>query len=250
MRKSTYLILSALLLCFISSKSSFAQTAIVDSSSQQNALNNAVILFNASIGNQSPLYNGPEYYYYDPTIKGNAYFLDINAFKPATVYYDRALYKGVPLLYDLFSDQVVVLLYNHFSKFSLLKDRVKSFDLLDHHFVNIDADTAGNNPVIKSGFYDELYNGKLEVLVKRSKSIQTSTGGTLGAESYFSPAIDFYLKKNNIYYSISSQGSMLNVLKDRKKELQQYIRASQIKFRVNPEEAMVKIATYYDHLTN
>jgi hypothetical protein len=101
---------------------------------------------------------------------------------------------------------------------------------------------------MKPGFYDELYNGKSQVLVKRSKDIQTITSGT--AENYFDLTTKYFFKKNHIYYSISSQGSLINILKDRKKELQQYIRANQIKFRSDPEEAMVKIASYYDHLTN
>jgi hypothetical protein len=248
MRKFTLMLMLAGIISVIIIQVSLAQT-IPGDSTQKEAFNNAVTLFNASIGEESGLYNGPEYYFYDPTIKGNAYFMDINAFTPGSVYYDRAIYKNVPMLYDLYSDQVAVLLYNHFSKFSLLKERVKSFDFLDHHFVNINADTVNGKSDIKSGFYDELYLGKSEVLVKRSKSIQTNTGGTLGAERYFSPSKDFYFRRNNVYYSISGQGSLLNVLKDKKKELQQYIKANQIKFRSNPEEAMVKIATYYDHLT-
>ena len=250
MRKSIYLILMVCCISVLTTKNLFAQQAQTDSSSQQNALNNAITFFHASIGEQSRLYNGPEYYFYDPVIKGNAYFLDVNSFSQGSVYYDGAYYTNVPMLYDLYSDQVAVLLYNHFSKFSLLKERVKSFDLLDHHFVNINADTLINNTLIKSGFYDQLYNGKVEILAKRTKSIQTNSGGTAGTESYFSPSKDFFLRKNNIYHSFSSQGSLLDLLKDRKKELQQYIKANQIKYRANPEEAMVKIASYYDHLTN
>ena len=250
MRKPFYLSVIICLTCAIISKKSFAQVARTDSSSQQNALNNTLTLFYSSIGDQSPLFNGPEYYFYDPTLKGNAYFEDINAFAPGSVFYDGLLFKGVPMLYDLYTDKVVVLLYNHFSMFSLIPERVKSFDYLNHHFININADTLNNNTLIKSGFYDQLYHGKLEILAKRTKSIQTSSGGAQGTESYFSPSKDYFLKKNNIYHSFSSQGSLLDLLKDRKKELQQYIKANQIKYRANPEEAMVKIASYYDHLTN
>jgi hypothetical protein len=231
-------------------KNSFAQTAHGDSSSQQNAFNNSLSFLSASIGEQSSLYNGTEYYFYDPAIKGSAYFLDINAFTPGSVYYDRIFYTSVPMLYDLNTDKVVVLLYNHFSKFSLVKEKVQSFDFLDHHFVNINADTLINNSVIKSGFYDELYNGKSQVLVKRSKNIQSRSGGQTGPESYFDSSKDYFIKKNKIYYTITGKGSLIAVFKDKKKELQQYIRANQIKFRKNPEEAMVKIASYYDHLTN
>jgi hypothetical protein len=223
---------------------------MADSSSQQNALNNTLKFFSASIGKQSPLFNGAEYYFYDPHIKGNAYFLEARAFVPGAVFYDGELFTGVPMLYDIYSDKVVVLLYNHFSKFSLVNEKVKSFDLLDHHFVNINADTLVNNSIIKSGFYDELYNGKTQVLVKRSKNIQTATSGILGPESYFNLVKNYYLRKNKVYYSITGKGSMIDVLKDRKKQIQQYIKANQIKFRRDPEEAMVKIASYYDHLTN
>jgi hypothetical protein len=250
MRKPIYLSLIVCLTCAMISQKTFAQVARTDSSSQQNALNNTLTLFYSSIGDQSPLYNGPEYYFYDPLIKGNAYFADVNAFSPGSVFYDGLLFNGVPMLYDIYSDKVVVLLYNHFSKFSLIQERVKSFDFLNHHFININSDTLNINTVIKSGFYDELYNGKSQVLVKRSKNMQTTTGGLAGPESYFDPAIDYFLRKNNIYYKVTSKGSMLDVLKDKKKELQQYIRANQINFRKEPEEAMVKIASYYDHLTN
>lgn len=250
MRRCTCLSIAIGFICLFTGKSSFAQSAPGDSSSQQNAFNNAVIWYNTSLGNQSPIYNGPEYYSYDPTIKGNAYFMDINAFTPGSINYDGVYYSGVPMLYDLFSDEIAVLLYNHFSKFSVRKDKIRSFDFLGHHFVNINADTARGTSGIRSGFYDELYNGRSEVLVRRSKSIQTNSGGTLGAEKYFSPAKDLYLKKNNTFYNISGQGSLINVLKDKKQQIQQYIKANQIRFRSDPEEAMVKIATYYDHLTN
>lgn len=251
MRRRVCQFLLVSVFCIVTWKNAFSQVAQTDSSSQQFALNNAITLFHASLGDGSPLYNGPEYYFYDPLIKGNAYFSDLNAFTPGSVFYDGALYTGVPMLYDLYSDNVAVLLYNHFSKYTLITEKVKSFDFLDHHFVNINADTINTNTSgIKSGFYDQVYNEKSVILVRRSKSIQTSAGSLSGVEKYFSPATDYYLKKNNTFYSVNSQGALLNALKDRKKELEQYIKKGQIKFRKDPEEAMVKIISYYDHLTN
>jgi hypothetical protein len=228
----------------------FSQAAHGDSSSQQNAFNNAVSTFYASVGNESRIYNGPEYYFYDPSVKGNAYFSDINAFTAGSVNYDGILYSGVQMLYDLYKDEVVVLLYNQFSKFSLINEKVKSFDFLGHHFKNIINDTVYNKSDLKSGFYDELYNGKTEVLVKRSKDIQTNISGVNGLENYFNNKKYYYLRKGSVYYSISGKGFFLDVLKDKKKELQQYIRSNGINFRQDPEDAMVKIATYYDRLTN
>ncbi len=249
MKKCIYLCSTFCLIISFNIQQSFAQAALSDSSSQHNAFNNAVTLYNTSVGNQALIFTGPEYYFYDPHIKGNAYFLEVNGFTPGTVYYDGVLYNHISMLYDLNTDQVVVLLPNHIAKFSIIKERVKSFDFLGHHFININADTLAENAGIKSGYYDQLYNGKTEILGKYSKSIQTTTGGVLGLENYFSDSKDFYVKRNNVYKSISSQGSLLDVLKDKKKELKQYIKANNIKYRDNPEEAMVKIATWYDQLT-
>jgi hypothetical protein len=249
MRRCTFYPLITGILCLGICARVAGQVAPADNGSQQNALNNTVSLFYASIGKQSPLYNGTEYYFYDPIIKGNAYYSDVNAFTPGSVFYDNVHFTGVPMLYDIYGDQVVILLYNHFTKCTLIKDKVSSFDFLDHHFIRIDTVTFLNNPVIKPGYYDELYVGHLQVLARHSKSIQVSSAGQT-SESYFNYSKDYYIRKNNIYYSFSSQGALIDILKDKKKEIQKYLKENQIKYRRNPEEAVVKIASYYDHLTN
>jgi hypothetical protein len=142
-----------------------------------------------------------------------------------------------------------VLLPSHISKFSLLKERVKSFDFLNNHFININVDTLTNTP-LSSGYYNQLYVGKCEILGKYSKSIQTTTSTIGGLENYFSQVKDYYIKKNNVYHSFGGQGALLDLLKDKKKELKKYIKANNIKYRDNPEEAMVKITAWYDHLSN
>ena len=153
------------------------------------------------------------------------------------------------MLYDLNLDEVAVLLPNNVSRLSLIKERVKSFDFAGSHFININADTLKNNTTIKSGYYRQLYNGPSELLGKYSKTIQTSTS-TLGIENYFSASKEYYIKKNNTYHSMSgSQGALLDALKDKKKQLKQYIKANNIVYKENPEEAMVKIVNYYDHLS-
>ena len=224
------------------------QTVTNDTTTQKAAIVNVVNAYNHVIGEQSRLYNGPEYELYDPIIKGNAYFLDINAFKPGNVNYDGIYYPDVPIMYDLNKDEVVVLLYNNFSKFSLLSNRVQSFDLSGHHFVYLTADTLHTTFPINTGFYDEAYRGKLQLFVKWSKSIQTATTSTT-IESYFSPKKSIYLKKDEKYYSVSGQGNFLKVLKDKKKELLQYIRANNITFDNNPEKAMYMIVARYDQLS-
>jgi hypothetical protein len=230
-------------------KSVQAQITPHDTSAQQIALDRIKDGFNTAIGEQSRLYNGPEYDSYSPIIKGNANFLDKGDFVIGTVTYYGIFYKDVPMIYDINRNVVAALLYNKFSKYILLNERVQSFDLLNHHFIHITTDSLATNTVMGDGFYDQVYNGKLEVLVKRSKSIQNTTGlNTL--ETYFTPvSLSFYLKKDNNYYSISGQSALISVLNDKKKELLQYIKTNKIKFKKTPEEAMIAIATRYDELS-
>ncbi len=235
--------------CTVLSSRAFGQTVTDDSTMQKIAIGHIVEAYNTSIGQQSRLFNGAEYDFYDPYIKGNAYFMDYNAFKQGTVYYDGIYYSKVPMMYDINRDLVVALLYNGFSKYALISSRVQSFDLLDHHFVYAVADSLNTGSSVSTGFFEEIYGGNLQVLIKWSKSIQsTSTQSTL--ETFFSTASKkTYLKKGNNYYSVGSEGSFLKVLKDKKKELQQYIKANKIRFKDNPEKAMYLIAAQYDQLT-
>ncbi|MBB6110299.1 hypothetical protein SAMN05421821_106107 [Mucilaginibacter lappiensis] len=235
------------LLSFIT-KQTLGQTSSADTSEQRIAMVHIADAYNTAIGQQSRLYNGPEYELYNPNIKGNAYFQDVNKFSPGTVNYDGLFFKDVPMMYDLNKDVVVVLLYNKFSMYTLLNERLEHFDLFSHHFVNIIADSLQTNAGINAGFYDELYHGNVVVLAKYSKSLQTtSISNTI--DTYFSSSKSFFLKKGNNYYSISGQAALLDILKDKKKELQQYIKANKIKYRRAPEEAMVAIAGRYDELS-
>jgi len=212
-------------------------------------LNHVIANYNTAIGQQSYLYNGPEYEFYDPLIKGNAYVFDIKAFSPGIVSYNGEVYNNVPMLYDINKDIVVILLYNHFTKISLLSTWIPEFWLLNHHFVRINSDSTGR-AALATGFYDQLYRGQnTQILVRREKSIQTATGSN-SVETFFREAKSYYVKKGGSYLSFSGKGGLLDIFKDKKKELRQYIKTNNIDFRENFEQAITNVATYYDHLTN
>ena len=103
------------------------------------AVNNVKTRFDNAIGGQSALYNGPEYYFYNPTkLRGSAYFME-NTTSTGDVYYDGVAFKGVPLFYNLYKDEVVTVIPDNSSNFSLLPGNVQNFDLLNHHFIMINT---------------------------------------------------------------------------------------------------------------
>lgn len=231
---------------------SFGQVADSDTAYLNSAKNRVTINFNTAIGEQSRLYSGREYFSYDPTVKGNAYYPStVTTWLNGEVNYDGIVYKNIPLMYDTYKDEVVSLLYNKFSKFAFLSERVHDFTLFNHHFVRIVADTLKNDKSgISTGFYDQLYaSDKTEVLVKRMKDMQTNTS-SFGVETYFTEKHEYYVRRGKVYYSVGSQGSFLKLFKDKKSDLRQYMREYKIKFRKDPEYAMAKLAGYYDFITN
>lgn len=229
----------------------FGQEAQSDSVNLQNTKDGIVSNFYLAIGQQSRLYNGMEYFPYDRSIKGTALFpLNAETWATGEVTYDGLLYKGVPMMYDIYKDKLVVLLYNHFTAFTLLDDRVHDFSFSGHRFVRVNADSIANDKSgISTGFYDQLYNGnKVEVLAKRVKTIQNSTNISATLETYFLENHSYYVRKGNTYYKVGSQGSFLNVMKDKKAVIQKYMKDNNLRFRSDPEGVMAAVASYYDKL--
>jgi hypothetical protein len=78
-----------------------------------------------------------------------------------------------------------------------------------------------------------------------------STSGIQEAYNFFTETKEeFYVRKDNVYYKVAGKGALLDILKDRKKQLQQYIKTNKIKFNNDPGRALANIAGYYDHITN
>lgn len=233
--------------CFIAAvcvKTASAQNPSPDSL-QQAALNHITSGFYKSIGQQALLYNGPEYPFHLNTIKGNAYFNDMRDWQAGTITYDGFTYQNIKMLYDINRDVVAVLMPDNYSMFSPLNKRLESFSIGERNFVNMPG-----SPSLKAGIYNLLYNGKVAVLGKSFKSIQASASTSGRPEQFFKLSQSYFLGRNTVYHSIGSQSAMLNVLKDKKKELQQYIKTNKLKFGKNPEQVMVLIAAEYDRLTH
>lgn len=224
-----------------------AQSPKTDSSSVADT-GRIIAYFNAAVGQSSGIYNGREYQAYETFIKGTANFHDLPNSVPGTVTFNGYQYKNVPLLYDIYRDELTAMLYNGFTRYVLQNGRVASFDLDGHHFIYIVADTVKEEG-FKSGYYDQLYRGKIQVLARHVKTLQNSSSNPANLETYFTPTKTSYLVMKGVsYYPVSSEGSLLGVLKEHKSELQQFIKSNNIRYKKNPEQALKSIAAYYDHL--
>jgi len=224
----------------------YAQNSNQGSSPATLALTNSKLNYNNQIDYQSRLFNGVKYVEYEAGFTGNAYYQS-GEFQNANLHYDGVDFYGVPILYDLYKQMVVVKYPADQAYMSLINAKLDKFAIGNHTFIRIDADSKQKD--IESGFYELLYDGRSEFVKKYVKDIQVEKSG-LNIKNVFNEHTGYYLLKDGIYYPVSGKRSMLSVFKDKRKDLEAYIKSNKLDFGDNQEEGdMIKVAAYYDQLS-
>ena len=223
---------------------SFSQSLVADTGTSP-AVKNAVSYYNSLFSEQLHLYNGKEYKDYVQTFTEGQPYFEGTSFIVGTVDYDGSRYQDVSILYNTVTDNVIILSDNKISKINLIKEKVKGFSILGHTFVNLASDSTISTEM-SPGFYDVLASGTLTLLAKRRKTMQANTRQTVEWRVYSKD--HYYLKKNNVYHSISNKNDLLDEVADRRKDVQQYIKQNKLKFGKDPESVMIKVVEYYNQL--
>ena len=228
-----------LLICVLS-RHVTAQSAD-DTTLHENALN-AINAYYQNLREESPLYNGSEYLEYAYTLQEGHPFFELNTFVNGNIILDGMIFTDVPMLYDIVKDQVIIQDFQRVYKINLPANRVQQFFLLSHLFVRLTADSADQ---LKTGFYDQLYKGRVGLYAKREKKIMEKYANIQISKVVINENI-YYIKKDGVYHTVKSKSSVLSVLKNKKKEVQQYWKTNNIKFKREPEKAMILAVKYYD----
>lgn len=223
----------------------FGQHTSADSSFREQAVRYAHARYVRSTADQARLYNGAEYVGHLPNIKGYPYVDSL--WRVGTVTYDGVTYGDIPLLYDLVDDVVVVPHIDSVYRLQLQSIKISRFSIPNHTFVRIVRDST-HNVGLRTGFYDQLYDGRSKVLARRVKTIKTELVQNSIKEEYLLDNY-YYIGKNGFFYSVKSKRSVLNLFADQKKTLRKYLRENRIKFGRNREAAIVKLAQQYDEAT-
>ncbi|MCW3090090.1 MAG: hypothetical protein JWP81_1159 [Ferruginibacter sp.] len=217
-----------------------------DSSFYRQAMANAIALYHQSFGNQSALYNGGKYSGYPFRMQeGFPFFYSP---QPATgsVIYDGISYDSILMHYDEVADAVII--NNQADWLQLLDKRVSRFNLFDADFIRIEKDSAHSN-LVSSGFYNRLYHGKTTSLLKKQiKSIIEVISINLELQHFVDTKDLYYLQKEDQFFPINRRKDFLRSLGNRKKEVQQFIKANKLNFRRDKENMLTKATAYYDSL--
>ena len=231
----------ALAIFLFSSSRLFAQDFLPDSVLYGRALNQTLAYNHSLATRTSGLYTGSLYVrdYYN--VKGHPFF-QTDSFQKGEVFYNGVLYKNVDLLYDLSHDNVIVK-YSADVNLVLVPEKTGYFNLPGHLFIRGSDVSPGGE-----GFYELLFEGKIEILVKRTKE-QVPWSKSFEFNSVFVQKNTYFIYKDGSYKSVNSKKEMLDVLKDKKGELKDFISNNKPDFRKDFEKALVQTAKYYDQIT-
>ena len=209
------------------------------------AYDTALSIYHAYLAPETGLYRGIEYASYDVHLReGHPYFGERRR-RPGTVVYDSVLYDHVQLLYDEVKDIVIVYDVPNIFKVNLFPELIGRFTIEDHRFVRLSDSLNPTQP--RNGFYEVLYQGRITLLKKEKKTVQEDLNSSTVAEYYIEGAdTSYYLKKGNVYYPVHNTKTLLRAMKDRSREVKQFIRSNGLSLRRDRENTLLKVSAWYD----
>ncbi|WP_143080112.1 hypothetical protein [Hymenobacter arizonensis] len=166
--------------------------------------------------------------------------------QPGSAFYNGHAFANVQLLYDVVLDQVVLSPPQSPLTLSLINENVREFSISGHRFTRLLADSSGKG-VIRTGFYEVLLDGTVQVLAKRTKHLQRIVRQFDDVEFITKDA--FFIKKAGIYASVSRKSAAMRLFADRGKEMQEYLKNHPLSFKKAAfENALVQLASHYNSL--
>jgi len=226
---------------------SFAFSALAqqqtDTSFRNQAVNHLIQLYYQAVGHQAELYTSPVYDQYLPPItEGSPYFLT-DSFSLGTIAYSGLIYQQVPLLYDMVRDEVVLRNPAGFS-IALIKEKIDSFSFSGHSFIKFKKSVEAD--INAEEFYEQLYSGSIKLLAKKRKSIQEILGTSVTRK--INSRTQYFIVRDGQFLSVKNKSSLLSVLKNKRNELQQFIKNNNLRFKENVESDMAQVVAYYDQI--
>ena len=168
---------------------------------------------------------------------------------------DGRVVANYPLKYNIRNNEIEINTEEgvRIVNYSMIKDfawmnTTKGVEL----FQNCDSYTKNNEDLNLTGFFQVLVDGKTKLFIKsKIDLVESNYNVAMNAGSKsdkFVKKDEYYIYKDEQLHKIlKSKGSVLNVLKDKKKEVKNYAKNNDLKFRVI--EDLVKIIEYYNTLS-
>jgi hypothetical protein len=224
--------------------SSFSQATAIDTAFLSTSKTKIVSLYAASIQQQSRLYNGTDYVMYVSRDEEHPYF-SIDDWTFGSITYWGEVYEDVPVMFDLSTDQLITE-HNRGNPIKLIPEKVDGFVISDHTFQRLR--NSGTNKIAE-GFYERLYDGASKVYAKHQKVYREDITAR-EVIPRFEENTRYFILKNGVFNQVKKKGSVLDTFEDHKQEIKSFLKKNRIRFNDDRVVTIVRIAQYYDTLTD
>ena len=215
------------------------------SRNQDPAVKNAVRIYAQATGDQAPYYNGIQYRRYPNYIHYGQPFFIADSLIAGTITFDDVTYENVKLQYDEVNDELITTDLQGDNLVQLFKQKISAFSIGPHKFINL------SQTYPRAGYYRVLYNGKSQIIVKESKSIQVKPGRiTSETERSVNATTDYYLKTDKGYEKFNRLNAFLSLMGDKRKQVAGFIKDKKLKTRTDREDLYYQAASFFDQLTD
>lgn len=187
-----------------------------------------------------PIYNGRFFYRYSPSIVGIGYFPS-DEWQHGSVLYDGDWYHDISILYDVYKDEVIVL-HPRIVPLLIFRERIQEFKFSGLRFVRLSPD---KDKVIKTGFYQLYVDGPVTIYVRRVRLLKEEISG-MQVVNRFETADRFYAMKDGVFYPIHKQNDLLELMKEKRPQVTQYLKQQKLRFKTNREDYIREAALFYN----
>lgn len=231
----------------------FAQP-IVSSDSDSSGMRKVLSYYTASLGINAAIYTGsenadPRY----PINDGFPFYGSDNAVK-GEVFYEGVLFKDVPMWYDIVTNEVAVQHPKMNARIALNSNKVQYFVLGNFLFIPRPAEIR--KPLSTDDFCRVLYDKKTALLAGYRKKMFEVIQESQYVTNYSRLESEYFLLKDGVYHQYRNISGLINLLDDKKHELQQQLKKLRDgmkrdggRLNTNSELAMISLVEYYDEIS-
>lgn len=185
------------------------------------------------------LFNGPRYHVYDPREETHQFYKTRNLLQ-GTLRYDGRDYGPFQMHYDLNFGFLVVKQPVNGYLVRLDSTKIEHFTLDGDLFERI-----VDNPQLKPGIYQHLYNGETRLICQRKKQRMEKIEDMKVIAIYID-ADTYYVYKDGAFRQVQRKKDLFTLFPDRKSEIRGLLRRSLLPFRQNKEDLLLEIAKLLD----
>jgi len=190
------------------------------------------------------LYNGRVWRNLYSRVRGNQ-FLFTDMFMQGTVSISGKLFTGLELKYDICNDELLIR-SNQGIILRLSKEMVDGFTIeynsrrYDFQKLEEDANESGE------GYFNILYKGRLELLVKYNKNIQLLAIDN--TYDLFDQYHRIYLKKDGEMHLINKKKNIINLFGGNNKAIMSFIKSRRLKVTRKDPDSFIPLVEFCDNL--